>query len=204
MLVTDRHGTLGRPLPLLVKAALAGGVEAVQVREKELDTCQLLELAQELKVICQAAGATILINDRVDVALAVEADGVQLTRNSYSARQARRLLGRQKLIGVSTHSLDEAREAEKEGADYLLFGPVFDTPSKRAYGEPQGTQRLAQVANAMAIPVFAIGGIKEANLGQVMEAGAWGIALISGILQQKEVEGASRRLRERISLYLSR
>lgn len=202
MLVTDRHGTLGRPLAPLVKAALAGGVDAVQVREKELDALALFDLAQELRIICHAGKAKILVNNRVDVALAVDADGVQLAATSYSPRHARKLLGRQKLIGVSIHSLAEARDAENEEADYLLFGPVFDTLSKRAYGEPQGTEKLAQAVKAAALPVFAIGGIKEENLGQVMEAGARGIALISGILQQKEVEEAARRLRDKMSFYL--
>jgi len=140
-LITDRHQTLGRPLIECVEAALRGGVRAVQLREKDLSTRDLFRFAQELRAITLQYRAALVINDRIDIALACDADGVHLPGQSFSVRDARQLLGKQRLIAVSTHRPEEVMAAELAGADFVVFGPVYDTPSKRPYGEPVGSIR---------------------------------------------------------------
>ena len=192
--VTDRQLTGGRPLRLVVEAALRGGTRAFQLREKDLSPRELYPLALEMRQLSQTYGARLLINDRVDVALAVDADGVHLTTTSLPASIARRVLGPERLIGVSTHTLTEAQAAADEGADFLVFGPVFFTPSKAAYGEPVGLDALRAVQAAVNVPVLAIGGIKKANLDQVLAAGANGIAVISAIISADDAMAASQDL----------
>jgi thiamine-phosphate pyrophosphorylase len=192
--VTDRQLTGGRPLRLVVEAALCGGARAFQLREKDLSPRELYPLALEMRQLTQAYGARLLINDRVDVALAVDADGVHLTTTSLPASIARRVLGPGRLIGVSTHTLAEAQAAAEEGADFLVFGPVFFTPSKAPYGEPVGLDALRAVRVAVRSPILAIGGIKKANLDQVLAAGADGIAVISAIISADDPTAASQDL----------
>jgi thiamine-phosphate pyrophosphorylase len=192
--VTDRQLTGGRPLRLVVEAALRGGARVVQLREKDLPPRDLYPLALEMRQLTQTYGARLLINDRVDVALAVNADGVHLTATSLSASIARHILGPERLIGVSTHTLAEAQTAAKEGADFLVFGPVFFTPSKAPYGQPVGLAALRAVRGAVRLPILAIGGIKQGNLAQVLAAGADGIAVISAIISADDPTAASRDL----------
>jgi thiamine-phosphate pyrophosphorylase len=192
--VTDRQLTAGRPLHLVVEAALRGGARAFQLREKDLSPRELYPLALELRQLTRAYGARLLINDRIDVALAVEADGVHLTTTSLPASVARRLLGPDRLIGVSTHTLAEARVASEEGADFLVFGPIFFTPSKAPYGEPVGLDALRAVRATVRSPILAIGGVKQANLDQVLSAGADGIAVISAIISANDPTAASQAL----------
>jgi thiamine-phosphate pyrophosphorylase len=193
-LITDRHQTQERELLWVLQSALAGGVRAVQLREKDLSARELFYLAEKTRKLTAAHGARLFINDRVDVALAVGADGVQLGKNSISAQAARELLGAERLIGVSTHSLDEARRAENQGADFLLFGPVFHTPSKAAYGAPQGIEQLKKIVENVAVPVYAIGGIKSENLSKAVRAGARGVALISAVIAATDPRGASENI----------
>jgi thiamine-phosphate pyrophosphorylase len=192
--VTDRQLTGGRSLCLVVQAALRGGARAFQLREKDLTPREIYPLALEIRQLTQAYGARLLINDRVDVALAVDADGVHLTTTSLSASIARRLLGPDRLIGVSTHSLAEAQAAAEEGADFLLFGPVFFTPSKAPYGEPVGLDALRAVRAGVTLPILAIGGIKRAHIDQVLAAGADGIAVISAIISADDPTAATQEL----------
>ena len=177
--VTDRTQTANRSLTDVVHAALDGGVRAVQLREKDLEGRELYALAEQLRALTQRYQAHLLINDRLDVALAVEADGVHLGHNSFAVKDARRLLGSGKLIGVSTHSQQEITAAQ--GADFIVFGPVYSTPSKAAYGEPQGLDRLRAAVAHSTVPVFAIGGIKTERVPEVLETGTHGIAMISAI-----------------------
>lgn len=196
-LITDRKEALGRPLAEVVKRAVQAGIRGVQLREKDLSGRELFCLAQELRNITVQSGARLLINDRADIAAAVGADGVHLTQESISPKHARRLLGPASLIGQSTHSVEEARKAEEEGADFVTFGPIFPTPSKLKYGPPLGTEALASVREKVRIPIFAIGGIKTHNIKDVLEAGAYGIAIISAVMGAEDVEGAvSSLLRE--------
>jgi thiamine-phosphate pyrophosphorylase len=190
--VTDRHQTAGRPLADVVHAALDGGVQAVQLREKDLAGGPLYHLAESLRHLTDRYRARLLINDRIDVALAVGADGVHLGQGSFPVATARRLLGADKLIGVSTHS--GAEIAAALGADFVVFGPVYFTPSKAAYGEPQGLERLRQAVTASDTPVFAIGGIKSEHVAEVLATGAHGIAVISAISGAPDPARAARAL----------
>jgi thiamine-phosphate pyrophosphorylase len=192
--VTDRQQTRGRPLCMVVEAALRGGARAFQLREKDLTPRDLYPLALEMRQLTQVYGARLLINDRIDVALAVNADGVQLTTVSLPARIARQLLGPDRLIGVSTHNPAEARAAAEGGADFLVFGPVFFTPSKAPYGEPVGLESLRAVRATVNTPILAIGGVKKTNLDQVLAAGADGIAAISAIISADDPAAASQAL----------
>jgi thiamine-phosphate pyrophosphorylase len=192
--VTDRHLTSGRSLRLVVEAALHGGARAFQLREKDLPPRELYPLALEIRQLTQAYGARLLINDRVDVALAVDADGVHLTTTSLPASIARRLLGPDRLIGVSTHTCAEAQAAAEEGADFLVFGPVLFTPSKAPYGQPVGLDALRAVRPAVTLPILAIGGIKHAHIDQVLAAGADGIAVISAIISADDPTAATQEL----------
>ena len=194
--VTDRKQTANRPLVDVVQAALDGGVRAIQVREKDLEGRELYELAEQLRALTMRYQAQLLINDRIDVALAVEADGVHLGHNSFSVKDARRLLGTEKLIGVSTHSQQEITAARE--ADFIAFGPVYYTPSKAAYGEPQGLNRLREAVSQSAVPVFAIGGIKADRVAEVLETGAHGIAMISALSAATDPAQAARDIFQQI------
>ena len=198
-LVTDRNQTGGRDLLWVLERALEGGVRAVQLREKDLGGRELFVLAEKTKRLCERYQANLFVNDRVDVALGVDADGVHLGGDSMPVRAARELLGAEKLIGVSTHSIKEAREAEQEKADFILFGPVYFTASKAAYGEPQGLGRLKKVVEKISLPVYAIGGVKAGNIAEVKETGVRGIALISAVLSASDPRAATRRILETLA-----
>lgn len=165
-----------------IEGAARAGVDAVQIRERDLEARVLLGLVQEARR--RAAGACrILVNDRLDVALAAGADGVHLGEQSLCVADVKRFVRTHRveggfLVGVSTHSVGAVRDAEAEGADYAIFGPIFATPSKLAYGEPQGVEKLAEVCRGVAIPVTAIGGITAERARECVKAGAAGIAAI--------------------------
>jgi thiamine-phosphate pyrophosphorylase len=181
-LITDRMQTAGRALPAVVADALRGGLRAVQLREKDLAAAQLFEIAVELRQLTREYGAKLLVNDRVDVALAAGADGVHLGKGGLPVREARRILGSERLIGYSAHSADEALQAQRDGADFVTLGPVYHTPSKAQYGEPLGLSALSEAVRVVAIPVFALGGVKHSSVAEVLSAGAHGVALISAIM----------------------
>lgn len=191
-LVTDRTETEGRDLLWVLKEALEGGVRAVQLREKDLGGRELFHLAEEIKKLCDRFAASLLVNDRVDVALGVNAQGVQLGSASMPIEAARLLLGEEKWIGVSTHSIREAEAAQRAGADFILFGPVYFTPSKTAYGKPQGLSLLREVVEKILLPVYAIGGVKEENVGELRATGVGGVALISAVLSAMDPREAAR------------
>jgi len=198
-LVTDRTQTGGRDLLWVIEQALDGGVKAIQLREKDLSGRDLFLLAERSHQLCQAYQAALFINDRVDVALAVDAAGVQLAKTSLPVETARALLGPRKIIGASTHSLAEAKQAEQNGADFVLFGPVYFTASKAAYGAPQGLPALKAIVDNISLPVYAIGGIKSEMIEAIKHCGARGVALISAIISaespKQEAEEILRRLR---------
>lgn len=181
-LITDRKQVRNGNLPDTVEKALQGGVRAVQLREKDLSSRDLYDLSLELRRLTRLYNARLLINDRIDIALAVDADGVHLPENSIPADQARKLLTPSKLIGVSCHNLTGAQTAQENGADFITFGPVFHTPSKGVYGEPVGLDKLSEAALNLSLPVFALGGVKTGNIPEVIACGAYGVAMISGIL----------------------
>ena len=187
-LITDRNVLApAYSLPAAVEDALKGGVKAVQLREKDLGTRDLLDMAYRLKELTVRYGAKLFINDRVDIALAVDADGVHLGGSGMPAAAARKAVGEGMLIGVSTHGITEAEKAVEEGADFITLGPIFETPSKMKYGNPLGTELLREVRAKIPVPVFAIGGIRKERVESVLEAGASGIALISAILGSEDI-----------------
>jgi thiamine-phosphate pyrophosphorylase len=189
-LVTDRLHTAGRDLLWVLEQALDGGVRAIQLREKDLSGKELFMLAEKTRQLCQRYKAALLINDRLDVALAVDAAGVQLGKISLPLPDARALLGTNRLIGASVHSLEEAQRAESGGADFIVFGPVYFTPSKAVFGPPQGIPALKKIVEIARLPVYAIGGIKAENIAELRCAYVERVSLISAILeapQPKEV-----------------
>lgn len=197
-LVTDRNQTRERDLLWVLEQALDGGVRAVQLREKDLEGKELFNLAEKVRDLCTRYHAALFINDRIDVAYAIDADGVQLGKTSLPIETARELLGPIRTIGASTHSLEETRDAERQGADFILFGPVYFTTSKATYGAPQGLAALKKIVENIALPVYAIGGIKPENVEEVMSAGSRGIALISAVMAAIDPKTTSRMLQTQL------
>lgn len=193
-LITDRHQTGGRPLLEVVEAALSGGVRAVQLREKDLPLPEQYDLAWELRALTARYDARLFINERIDLALAVEADGVHLGVNSLPVTAARRIAP-DLLIGYSSHAVGEAAAALAKGADFVTFGPVFATPSKAAYGAPLGLSALAEACQRLRGPVFALGGVKQANLAQLAAVDCYRVALISDILAAPDPAAATEAFR---------
>jgi thiamine-phosphate pyrophosphorylase len=198
--VTDRKALGGRDvtadLLTKIRAAVAAGADLVQIRERDLAARDLLALAKAA-MSNREGQARILINDRLDVALAAGAAGVHLGGESLPARDVIRWCRAgnapsEFLIGVSCHNLEKAREAERARASYIFFGPVFDTPSKKSFGPPQGVDRLAELCRALQIPVVAIGGLNEENAAKCLDAGAAGIAAIR-MFQESREPGALKR-----------
>ncbi len=190
-LITDRTKAGGRDLKYIIGEAVRGGIRGVQLREKDLPTRELLNLAAELREITGKAGARLLINGRIDICLAVEADGVHIGKDCIPADIARGILGSDKIIGVSTHSLSEALMAQSQGTDFITLGPIYHTESKAQYGAPLGIDMIKRVRETIEIPVFAIGGIKINNIRPLLEAGAYGIAMISALTSARDIKDAA-------------
>lgn len=178
----------------LARMAVDGGADTVQYRQKTGRTRDMIETARAMRNTCSRLGVPLIVNDRVDVALAAEADGVHLGQDDFPVALARRLLGTGRIIGVSAGSLDEARRGIADGADYVGFGPVFPTGSKSDAGEAQGLKKLADFARAVPAPVVAIGGIGAGNAADVVRSGAHGVAVISAVCCQAGPEAATREL----------
>jgi thiamine-phosphate pyrophosphorylase len=191
--ITDRSQTRGRSLEAVVDAALQGGAKAFQLREKDLSTRALYELAERLLPVVHSRGAVLLVNDRVDLALSLPLDGVHLARTSLPPAEARRLLGTGRLIGVSCHTLEEAIEAQ-EVADFIVLGPLFLTQSKAAYGPPIGLEQLRKIRGQVGLPMLGIGGITASNAADVIAAGADGVASISAVMTAADPAEAVRGL----------
>lgn len=194
--ITDAKLARGRSHREVIRAAIAGGATIVQYREKEGTTRQMLEEARALRELARQAGVPFIVNDRLDIALAVDADGVHIGQDDMPAPLARRLMGPGKIVGVSATNLEEALQAERDGADYIGAGPIFATPTKPDAAPPIGLDGLAEICRRVAIPVVAIGGINEENAAAIMKTGAVGAAVVSAIVAAPDVEAAARRLRE--------
>jgi len=190
-LVTDRLAAGGRDLEEVIAQALQGGVRAIQLREKDLPAGELLRLGKRLLPRVRRAGVALLINDRVDVALALGADGVHLARGSLRPREVRGLAGSGILIGVSCHGLSEVREAVESGADFLVLGPVYPTPSKAPCGPPLTVEIIRQARAICPRPLLAIGGITAARVPEVVGAGADGVAVISAVFSATDPAAAT-------------
>jgi thiamine-phosphate pyrophosphorylase len=196
-LITDRRIAGERSIVEIVQAAVRGGATVIQLREKNAATNEMIELGRQLHTVTQKAGIPLIINDRLDVALAVNAEGVHVgPPDDMPAAVARRLLGPDRILGVSAESPDIARQAAKDGADYIGVGDIYGTRSKSNAGHPIGLDGLKAVVDASPIPVVGIGGIHLANAGAVIETGANGVALISAIVGVNDPETAARDLRK--------
>ena len=180
----------------VVRAAIAGGATAIQLRDKAASGRQLAETGRALLELTRRAGALLIVNDRVDVAMAIDADGVHVGQDDLAAADVRRIIGPNKIVGVSASTLEEAIQAERDGADYVGTGAVFATASKPDAGEPIGTRGLARIAAAVRIPTVAIGGINATNAVGCIEAGAAGVAVISAVVSADDISEAARHLRD--------
>jgi len=193
MLVTDRARLRGRDIEAVVSLAVSGGVNAVQLREKDLPAADLYHTAIALHSVLRGR-ALLLVNDRLDVALACGADGVHLPESGLPGKPARELAGESCLVGRSVHSADAARRAEEDGLDYVICGTVFETASK--LGQPgAGLSLVREVATTVRLPVIAIGGIRPENVREVIEAGADGVAVIGAVLDADDPQRAAEDLR---------
>ena len=173
-----------------VEEALEGGVRALQIREKDLNPNDLLALALEVKPLIKRYHAKLFINDRADIAVMAGADGVHLTETSVQASEVKNNFP-DLIIGVSTHSIEGARLAETQGADFITFSPIYETPSKAGYGPPQGLDPLREVTQAVRLPVLALGGITLHRVPECLEHGAFGVAVISDIWDSKHIKKQS-------------
>lgn len=180
----------------VIEELLAAGLGMLQLREKDLPAAELYRYAVKLRDLTDKYGSLLLINDRIDIARAVSADGVQLGKMSLPLKAARDQLGQEAIIGVSTHSLEEARTAQHDGASFITYGPVFYTPSKAPYGAPVGVESLRQACAAVSIPVYALGGVKYENIDAIRATGIHGIAAISALIGSSAPAQDFRRLRD--------
>jgi len=194
--ITDAKLSRGRSHLEVAKAAIEGGASIIQFREKEMTTRELVETARRLKELTSQNSVPFIVNDRLDVALAVDADGVHVGQDDMPAALARQLIGPDKILGVSASAVEEALQAEREGADYVSASPVFTTPTKPDAPPPTGLEGLKAIVEAVNLPVIAIGGISEENATEVMEAGVQGVAVISAVVSAPDIVAAARRLRE--------
>lgn len=178
----------------LAKKAIEGGADTIQFRQKRGSTREMIETARDLKKICAGAGVSFIVNDRVDVAIASQADGVHLGQDDFPISLARELMGERVIIGGSAVKLEDAQKCLAEGADYIGFGPVYPTSSKPDASAPTGIERMIEAIEAVPLPFIAIGGIHESNVTEVLSAGAHGIAVISAVCCQDDPIKATQAL----------
>ena len=193
-LVTDSDLCLGRSLEEVVCEAVKGGVTMVQLREKNASTRTFVELAQRLKPVCEAAGVPLIINDRLDVALAVDADGVHIGQSDMPYEVARRILGPDKIIGLSVENFDDLERANALDVDYVGISPVYGTPTKTDTAEPFGLEGLRRAVELSVHPTVAIGGMNASTVGDVMAVGTDGVAVVSAICSAPSPRTASQEL----------
>ena len=195
-LVTDRKLARGRSTLDIVSAAVSGGVTCVQLREKDCSTLDFIEEALAIKKFLKTREVPLIINDRLDVALAVAADGVHLGQSDMPLEMARKIAGRSMLIGISAESVQDAVEAEKGGADYLGVSPIYATPTKSDTAPPLGLEGLQEIRKRVKIPLAAIGGLNESNAAEVIRHGADGVAVVSAIVAADDPGTSARKLKQ--------
>ncbi len=197
-LVTDRGLSKGRPTLDIVRSAVQGGVTCVQVREKECSTLDFIEQAQSIKEYLQSKGVPLIINDRVDVALAVKADGVHLGQTDMPLDMAKNIIGDSMIIGISAESLEDAIAAEKGGADYLGVSPIYATPTKTDTAPPLGLEGLQTIRKRVSLPLVGIGGLNRDNAAAVIRHGGDGVAVVSAIVAADDPMQAADELKHLI------
>jgi thiamine-phosphate pyrophosphorylase len=198
-LVTDRGLARGRSTLDIVQAAVTGGVTCVQLREKDCSTLEFIEQALAIKAILNARKVPLIINDRLDVALAVAADGVHLGQNDMPLETAKKIAGPSMLIGISAESVQDAVDAEKGGADYLGVSPIYATPTKTDTAPPLGLEGLREIRKRVKIPLVGIGGLNESNAAEVIRNGADGVAVVSAIVAADDPGTAAKTLKQIIA-----
>ena len=192
--VTDRAWVGKQTLYEQVEAALRGGVTCVQMREKELDEAAFLQEARDIGALCRLYGVPFIVNDSVDIAIACGADGVHVGQEDLAAGEVRRRAGDDMILGVSVHTVEEARQAVQDGADYLGLGAVFPTSTKTDVDQ-MPSETLRAICDAVDVPIVAIGGIKRDNILKLSGSGVNGVALVSAIFSAEDIEGTCRELR---------
>jgi thiamine-phosphate pyrophosphorylase len=195
-LVTDRGLARGRSTPEIVSAAVHGGATIVQLREKDCSTRDFIEQALTIKEFLKGRGVPLIINDRVDVAQAVKADGVHLGQTDMPLKVAKKILGDSMIIGISAESLEDAVEAEKGGADYLGVSPIYATPTKTDTAPPLGLQGLREIRKTVRLPIVGIGGLNRDNAAEVIRNGADGVAVVSAIVAADDPQMAADALKQ--------
>ncbi|WP_069802976.1 thiamine phosphate synthase [Thermogemmatispora onikobensis] len=196
--LTDRQWSRGRDMLTVVAAALAGGATIIQLRDKQATTHTLVEEGLALRELTRRHGALLIVNDRVDVALAVDADGAHVGQDDMPAALARKLLGPGRILGVSAGNLEEAAQAVAGGADYLGVGPIYATRGKADAGPATGPELLRAISARYRVPLVAIGGITAANTPEVIAAGACGVAVITAVVAAEDITAAARAIAEQV------
>lgn len=196
-LITDQYIVKGLSHVQIAEKALLGGVKFIQYREKQLSKSESYKIALQLREITRKYNAVLIINDDIDIAMAVDADGVHLGQEDFPVHAARKILGDSKIIGLSTHSLKQAEEAQGSGADYIAIGPIFKSTTKDVR-EPLGADIIKEVKRISRVPVIAIGGINENNMEDAIKAGSDGAAVISAIIKKEDITGAVREFIRKI------
>jgi thiamine-phosphate pyrophosphorylase len=194
--LTDRYWSRGRDTLEVARAAIAGGADVIQLRDKDASTRELIAQGRALRELTRATGVRLIVNDRVDVALAVEADGVHVGQDDMPVAIARQLMGPDRLVGASAGTLEEALAAAAAGASYLGVGPIYETRGKSDAGAPTGPELLRLIRMQVALPLIAIGGITVERVPEVMSAGASGIAVITAVVSADDITAATRALKQ--------
>ncbi len=192
--ITDQTAQRGRSYFEVLREAIRGGAEIVQLRDREATDEALIPFGKELRKICDRAGSLLIVNERIDLAKAIGADGLHIGQDDLSLAQARKKIGPDRVIGVSTHNMLQAKRAYEEGADYIGVGPIFKTPTKPDY-PPVGLSLIREVRKKITLPFFAIGGIDLSNMEQVLRAGAYGVAVVRAVVAQDDIYGAAQQLK---------
>jgi len=197
-IITDQRISHVKSHLEVAEAVLAGGATVIQFRDKEMEDSEAIEVCRKIYELTKKKGIPFIVNDRVEVAKIVKADGVHLGQEDQSLDFARKILNQNQIIGISVETVEQAIKAEKEGADYLGVGPIYPTATKLDAGRELGVARLKEIKEAVNIPVIAIGGINENNLEEVLKVGADGVAIISAVVGAPDITQACRKLKNKI------
>ena len=196
--IIDRRMIKGKSSIRVTREAITGGATAIQLREKEMESRDLCHLASSLKKVAKKKKALFIVNDRIDIAQAVDADGVHLGQEDLPIKLARKLLGGNKIIGATVRNLPQALKAQREGVDYLSLGPIFPTRTKQGLPPPRGLKAIIRIKKKIKIPLIAIGGINKNNVASVIRTGVDGVAIVSAVIRAENVREATRELLSRI------